>query len=89
MKDVKFKEKLEPSLEPLENTLYTVSEVATVLKTNTNYVYDLVKAGHLEALKLGRIKIRKAELERFLKEAQGYDYTDPFKIKKLEEEREC
>lgn len=78
-----------PILEPLENTLYTVEEVATVIKTNNNYVYDLIKTGHLQALKLGRLKVRKSELERFLEVAEGYDYTDPFKIKKLEEEREC
>ncbi|MFA5528847.1 MAG: helix-turn-helix domain-containing protein [Peptostreptococcales bacterium] len=79
---------MKPSLEPLENTLYTIPEVATIIKTNNNYVYDLVKAGHLEALKLGRIKIRKSELERFLKQAQGYDYTDPFNIKELKDEVE-
>lgn len=82
MKEVKSKEK--PRLEPLENTLYTVDEVAVVIKTNTNYVYSLIKAGHLEALKLGRLKVRKSEVERFLKEAQGYDYTDPLDVKELE-----
>lgn len=71
-------------LEPLENTLYTVEEVATVIKTNVNYVYSLIKAGHLEALKLGRLKVRKSEVERFLKEAEGYDYTDPYNVSKLE-----
>lgn len=70
-------------LEPLENTLYTVDEVATVIKTNVNYVYSLIKSGHLEALKLGRLKIRKSEVERFLKEAEGYDYSDPFDVKEL------
>lgn len=75
-------------LEPLENALYTVEEVAVVIKTNTNYVYSLIKAGHLEALKLGRLKVRKSEVERFLKEAQGYDYTDPYNIKKLANEEE-
>lgn len=71
-------------LEPLENTLYTVEEVATVIKTNVNYVYSLIKSGHLEALKLGRMKVRKSEVERFLKQAQGYDYTDPYNVKELE-----
>lgn len=70
-------------LEPLENTLYTVDEVATVIKTNVNYVYNLIKSGHLEALKLGRLKVRKSEVERFLKEAQGYDYSDPNDVKEL------
>ncbi|OZV12281.1 hypothetical protein CIW83_09280 [Tissierella sp. P1] len=79
---------MKPRLELLENTLYTVEEVAVVIKTNTNYVYSLIKAGHLEALKLGRIKVRKSEVERFLKEAQGYDYTDPYNIKELANEEE-
>ena len=81
---MKTKVKPKSLLEPQENTLYTVPEVATIIKTNNNYVYDLIDAGHLEALKLGRIKIRKAELERSLKQAQGYDYTDPFDVKAFE-----
>lgn len=77
------------TIEPLENTLYTVEEVSTVIKTNVNYVYDLIKAGHLQPLKLGRLKVRKSELERFLKVAEGYDYTDPFNVEKLQDKMEA
>ena len=37
--------------------LYTVEETATVLMTNTDTVYSLIRKGSLRALKLGRIKI--------------------------------
>ena len=36
----------------MEDILYTVSETAKLLKTNTNYVYELIKLGFLPALKL-------------------------------------
>ena len=37
----------------MEDTLYTVTEVAEILKVGKNRVYDLIKAGLLPALKLG------------------------------------
>ena len=37
----------------MEDVLYTVAEVAKLIKTNTNYVYELIKKGFLPALKLG------------------------------------
>ena len=39
--------------------LYTVSEVAKMLKVNRNFVYNEIKKGNLEAVKIGSIKIRK------------------------------
>lgn len=36
--------------------LYTVSEVAKLLHTNKSYVYELINANKLPALKLGRKK---------------------------------
>ena len=46
--------------------LYTVSEVAKVLKMNPGGVYDLINTGQLPALTLGRKKIRGTDLERFI-----------------------
>lgn len=46
--------------------LYTVKEVAGVLKSNPNLVYDLVNSGQLPALRLGAIKIRGKDLENFI-----------------------
>ena len=56
--------------------LYTVKEVASILKTNVNFVYELIKRGLLPAIKLGSYKIRKDALDSFLKTYEGYDLTD-------------
>lgn len=48
--------------------LYTVEETATVLMTNTDTVYSLIRKGSLRALKLGRIKIRGSDLEQFIED---------------------
>ena len=67
----------------MEDVLYTVSEVAKLIKTNPAYVYQLIKAGLLPVLKLGSMKIRKAALEEFLQRYEGKDLTDPANIKDL------
>ena len=46
--------------------LYTVSEVAKMLKVNRNFVYDEIKKGNLEGVKIGSIKIRKDKLEEYV-----------------------
>ena len=46
----------------MEDILYTVAETAKLLKTNPNYIYDLINKGLLPALKLGSFKIRKSSL---------------------------
>lgn len=63
--------------------LYTVNEVAEILKTNPAFVYRLINAGLLKVLKLGRIKCREASLEEFIRKYDGYDVTDPLDIKEL------
>lgn len=68
----------------MEDRLYTVAEVAKILKTNTDYVYRLQRAGVLPFLKLGRYKCRKVSLENFLARSEGYDITDPDNIRPLE-----
>ena len=47
--------------------LLTVKETAEILKTNRNYVYTLIKENKLPAKKIGSIKIRKEDLEEFIK----------------------
>lgn len=64
----------------MEDVLYTVSEVAKLIKTNPAYVYKLINAGLLPVLKLGSMKIRKAALEEFLAKYEGKDLTDPMNI---------
>lgn len=63
--------------------LYTVKEVSEILKTNVDYVHKLRKSGLLPFLKLGSYKVRRESLERFLKDHEGKDVTDPFKVKEL------
>lgn len=46
--------------------LYTVSEVAKMLKVNRNFIYDLIKKGKLEAVKVGSIKVRKEALNQYV-----------------------
>lgn len=60
----------------MEDILYTVSEVAKLIKCNTNYVYDLIRKGFLPALKLGSYKVRRAALLEFLEKYEGKDLTD-------------
>ena len=72
----------------MEEILYTVSETAKLLKTNTNYVYELIKKGFLPALKLGSFKIRKSALIKFVEENEGFDLTDLKNVKVLKKEGE-
>ncbi len=63
--------------------LYTVKEVTDILKCNPSYVYKLINAGLLPALKLGRIKIRHQALTEFLEKHEGLDLTNPNDVKEL------
>lgn len=63
-----------------EQLLYTVPEVAKILRCNTKRVYDLNKAGLLPFLKLGQLKCRREALIAFLEKYEGYDVSDPYHI---------
>lgn len=67
---------------PDDVRLYSVMEVAKILKTNKGYVYTLIHSGSLPATKIGTTKIRHDALAEFLRKAEGYDYTDPYNITK-------
>ncbi len=69
----------------MEDVLYTVDEVSKLIKSNVDYVHRLRKAGLLPFLKLGSLKCRRIALLQFLKKYEGYDLTDPFNPKLLEE----
>lgn len=60
----------------MEDVLYTVKETSKLLKTNPNYVYELIKRGMLPALKLGSFKVRKTSLLKFIEQNEGKDLTD-------------
>lgn len=63
-----------------EQLLYTVPEVAKILRCNPNRVYDLNKAGLLPFLKLGQLKCRRETLIAFLEKYEGYDVSDPYNV---------
>ena len=55
--------------------LYTVSEVAKLLKVNRNFVYKIINNGELEAVRIGSIKVRKEALNQYV-EQQRIVVTD-------------
>lgn len=61
--------------------LYTVKEVAEIMHTNPAYVYSLINAGLLPALRLRSYKIRHETLMKFLAEHEGEDLRDPANIR--------
>lgn len=65
----------------MEEMVYTVKEVASILKTNVDYVYKLQRAGLLRFMKIGSLKCRKSTLEAFLARYDGMDVSDPFNVK--------
>lgn len=63
-------------------TLYTVSEVAKIMRTNQAYVYSLIKSKKLPAITtLGSMKVRHETLYNFLVANEGNDLTDPYDVK--------
>lgn len=62
--------------------LYTVKEAAKVLKINVSAVYRLINTKQLVGLRLGSVKVRGSDLERFLEQ---YPALNPEEVK--EEER--
>ena len=65
----------------MEEMLYTVKEVASILKTNVDYVYKLHNSGLLRFMKIGSLKCRKSTLEAFLAKYDGMDVSDPYNVK--------
>ena len=70
----------------MEEMLYTVKEVARILKTNPSYVYKLHNSGILTFMKIGSLKCRKSTLERFLAKYDGHDISDPWNVRLVEQE---
>ena len=67
----------------MEDILYTVKEVSTLLKVNVDTVHKLRKSGVLPFLKLGQYKVRKQALNDFLERYEGMDLTNPYEIKEI------
>ena len=66
-----------------DKLVYTVKEVAGIIHTNTTYVYQLINAGLLPAMKLGSYKIIKEALMIFLQQSEGKDLTNPYHVTSL------
>lgn len=64
--------------------LFTIREVSKLLKMNASDTYRLIKTGHILAVRLGSLKVASFELERFLKESVGKDYSDLKNVCELE-----
>ncbi|MEI8200547.1 MAG: helix-turn-helix domain-containing protein [Eubacteriales bacterium] len=67
----------------MEEVLYTVHEVAELIKSNGTYVYRLINSGVLPALKLGSMKVRKQALHEFLEKYEGKDLSVPESITEI------
>ena len=65
------------------NIVLTVQEVAKILHSSPNYIYQLIYKGYLPAIKLGSIKILYSSLEKFLIMNEGNDLSNLTNIKKL------
>lgn len=65
--------------------VYTVYEVSQILGVNKNCVYNLINAGIIKTMKLGRQKITINSLLDFLDNYDGYDLTDLSNIKCIHE----
>ena len=64
---------------------YTRNETAAnCLKVQPNMVNSLINSGKLKCLILGRRKIPRYELLRFINDNLGTDITDPFNPKPIE-----
>lgn len=63
--------------------LLTVPQVAKLIHTDIGKTRTLIKKGYIKALKLGELKVRRDEIDRFLKDAEGRDFSDLNDVKEL------
>ncbi len=63
--------KISENIAKFEQIVYTISEVAALLKVNRNYVYTLINNGYLKSMKLGSMKVTRASLLAFLEKYDG------------------
>lgn len=77
--------KITPYIENVKSipVVYTICEVAKLLKTSEKYVHSLRKAKLLPCIKLGQYKVTHESLVKFLQQYEGFDLTNPFYVKEL------
>lgn len=71
-----------------DRLIYTVQEVARLLHSSPNYIYDLINKGYLPAIKLGSMKVLKSSLEKFLIVNEGNNLSDLNNIKRINNKEE-
>ena len=71
------------NIDKSEELLYTISEIAEILKVNKNFVYTLINAGHLKSIKLGCRKVTRKSLLEFLEKYDGLDFDEILACKPL------
>ena len=74
-------QKSDPDIDKSQDLLYTISEVAALLKVNRNYVYKLINKGYLRSINNWMQKSNKKTLLQFLEQNDGmnFDEIDSFK----------
>ncbi|MGN1329151.1 MAG: helix-turn-helix domain-containing protein [Eubacterium sp.] len=68
-------------LDESENLLYTITEVAKLLKINRNFVYTLINTGHIRSIKLGCRKVTRKSLLEFLENYDGLNFDEIMAVK--------
>ena len=72
----------------MSDRLLTASEAADVLSIGINTMYKLLNSGLIKYMVLGKKKIRSSELDRFMREYEGYDLSDIEHPVKIGEEKD-
>ena len=62
-------------MKKLINFLMTIPEAAERLSLTANTVYELIDSGQIQALKIRKLRISNAEINRFINENYGKDLT--------------
>ena len=73
--------KINKNIDKPDELLYTITEVAGLLKVNRNYVYSLINKGHLRSIKLGCRKVTRKSLMQVLDEYDGLDLDEVMAVK--------
>ncbi len=64
--------------------LFTVTEIAEILKVNKNAVYELINSGELPAIKgLGRLKVSEDDLRKFIEKSKEWKILENKNLEKM------
>lgn len=64
--------------------LFTVTEIAEILKINKNAVYELINSGELPAIKgIGRLKVSEDDLRKFIEKSKEWKILENKNLEKM------